>query len=142
MFESCLDKIIGQSHNQRFMMMYYRLVKCDTDLMGTRIKETANAKAAIYIHLCVAFIKNPSLLWFDITNGGASKVLFSSEKEVPNKVFSFTFPEHSFSAVSSAHDLQCPFQKHQLFAQWMSCVNNRCCMTFNRISGHGHFLLF
>lgn len=26
--------------------------------MGTRIKEAANAKAAIYIHLCAAFIKN------------------------------------------------------------------------------------
>lgn len=64
MFESCLDKIIGQSHNQRFSMMYYRLVKCDTNLMGTRIKETANPKAANYIHLCAAFIKKSSLLWF------------------------------------------------------------------------------
>lgn len=92
MFESCLDKIIGQRHNQRFTMMYYRLVKCNTNLMGTQIKETANAKAAIYIHLCTAFIKNPSLLWFDRTNAGASMVLFSSEKEVPDKDFSFIFP--------------------------------------------------
>lgn len=60
--------------------------------MGTRIKETANAKAAIYIHLCTAFIKNPSLLWFYRTNAGASMTLLLSEKEVPNKDFSFIFP--------------------------------------------------
>lgn len=49
-------------------MMYYRLVKCDTNLMGTRIKEAANAKAAIYIHLCAAFIKNISftiMVWIE-----------------------------------------------------------------------------
>lgn len=82
MFESCLDMIIGQSHNQRFTMMYYRLVKCNTNLMGTRIKETANAKAAIYIHLCAAFIKILQYSVFDRTDTGANMVLFSREKEL------------------------------------------------------------
>lgn len=41
-FESCLDKIIGQSPNHRFAMTYYRLVKQDLNLIGTRVKEAAN----------------------------------------------------------------------------------------------------